>query len=228
MLKSNQATPNVLITESPDFTLWQAEQCWMMCIRTKKPAPALASLPFSQPSNGVSMSHPIIEPIYRCWFSPCGLNCESNNCSLCLCVRLCWGRGALWGTLDSQVKWLQNDFALLLSVTTFFLFILANVDHATCACLYYAQSIPICPWLKYSTLNDTRQKSRPHKSTLDQQTLTWVDNIGVWCGCVKWPISMVKPVNVGRWHHSAWVQETSDSYVSPVICFPVDKRRNLR
>lgn len=81
----------------------------------------------------------------RCWFSPSGLNCESNNCSLCLCVRLCWGRGALWGTLDSQVTWLDNGFALLLSVTTFFLLISANVHYYTRACLYYAQSIPAAP-----------------------------------------------------------------------------------
>lgn len=67
----------------------------------------------------VTVSYPITEPIYRCWDLTSGLNCESNNCSLCLCVRLCWGRGALWGTLDSQVTWLENNFALLSSVSTF-------------------------------------------------------------------------------------------------------------
>lgn len=69
--------------------------------------------------NCYSISYPITEPIYRCWDLTSGLNCDSNNCSLCLCVRLCWGRGALWGTLDSQVTWLENDFALLSSVSTF-------------------------------------------------------------------------------------------------------------
>lgn len=67
----------------------------------------------------VTVFYPITEPIYRCWDLTSGLNCESNNCSLCLCVRLCWGRGALWGTLDSQVTWLENNFALLSSVSTF-------------------------------------------------------------------------------------------------------------
>lgn len=46
--------------------------------------------------------------------------------------------------------------------------------------------------------------------------------ICVWC--LKRPLSMVKPVNAGRWHHFPWKHKTSDSHVSPVICFSADKR----
>lgn len=104
------------------FLLWQAEQYTMIYIRTKKKTTytylRVCFLPILK-GNCYSISYPITEPIYRCWDLTSGLNCESNNCSLCLCVRLCWGRGALWGTLDSQVTWLENNFALLSSVSTF-------------------------------------------------------------------------------------------------------------
>lgn len=69
----------------------------------------------------------LYRPFIRCWFLPSGLNCESNHCSLCLCVRLCWGRGALWGTLDSQVTWLDSTaLPFLLPLSTFILFISAK------------------------------------------------------------------------------------------------------
>lgn len=111
-LKSNQATPHVLITEGPDFILWHAEECRMMCIRSKKLLPTLACMPFFPLTWEWSSCISCRFLLYcRSWFSPSGLNCESNKCSLCLCVRLCWGRGALWGTLDSQVTRLDNGFS---------------------------------------------------------------------------------------------------------------------
>lgn len=79
----------------------------MICIRTARLCPRSHLFrALFRPHNGVSISYPITEPIYTCSLSPSGLYCESNHCSLCLCVRLCWGKGALWGTLDSQVTWL--------------------------------------------------------------------------------------------------------------------------
>lgn len=85
----------------------------------KSLCPHFACMSFFRPKNWVVISYPVIECLHRCWISPSGLNCDSNNCSLCLCVRLCWGRGALWGTLDSQVTRLEIDFdLLLLSVST--------------------------------------------------------------------------------------------------------------
>lgn len=103
---------------------------------------------FPQPKAEVVISYPIIKPIYRCWLSPSTFKCQSNNCSLCLCVRLCWGRGTLWGTLDSQVTWLDNDFVLLLSVTNFVPvnFCLCSPQHPCLQTL--CTKHPSCPWLK--------------------------------------------------------------------------------
>lgn len=97
--------------------------------------------------------------------------------------------------------------------------------HNPCACWYNAHSTPTDPgwnatyWMTQSS--DPMLTCPP----FTRQTLTRIDNMFVWC--LKWPVSMVKPVNVGRWHHSAWVEETSDGCASPVICFPVDKRSNM-
>lgn len=100
------------------------------------------------------------------------------------------------------------------------------------ACLCYSQSLVDILWLKYSTMNKMRPQNKTKNKTKTlwtKQTLAQTDDIVCVCVCdaVKLPISMLKPVNVGRWHHSAWVQETSDSHVSSVICFPVDKSRNV-
>lgn len=171
----------------------------------------LACMPIFQPQDCCILSNYRVLNLTLC------LNCESNECSLCLCVRLCWGRGPLWGTLDSQVTWL--DKTLTWSTTT-------NVHHNTCACLYVAQSIAAAPgydtgpWMTWSSNHALTNPPVPNGHQ-PRETIFFGS-------AVKWPIAMVKPVNDGRWHHSAWVQQTSDSHVSPVICFPVDKRRNLQ
>ena len=120
-------------------------------------------------------------------------------------------------------------FALLLSVNTFLLtrLISANVHHNTHACIYYAQSITVppppgqktAPWMTHHSNHAPANPSLTNRHWLEWTILA--------CGAVKRPIGMVGPVNVGRWHHSAWVQGTSDSHVSPVICIPVDKGRNM-
>lgn len=76
------------------------------------------------------------------------LNCESNKCSLCLCVRLCWGRGALWGTLDSQVTWLRPRLWLffLLSMSNFIFF--CSPQHPCLPILCYYARIQDPEWHK--------------------------------------------------------------------------------
>ena len=94
-----------------------SHSCFFRCT---KPEPTLACMPFhaSEWSCSIFSSYGIHLLVF---ILASGLNCESNNCSLCLCVRLCWERGALWGTLGFQVTRLDNDFALLLPVAMFLL-----------------------------------------------------------------------------------------------------------